>query len=131
MWLGTPTFQCCSYTAVVTLRASFSTICTLLPFLHLKIKFPSTINSNCCTSILLYLLFYLEQSIFLTFNLINFVEMEKEETGSSDTETVVNFALSERDLSDSESIGSASTFIRRATARSSLRSEYSTLDLSE
>ena len=47
----------------------------------------------------------------------------------SDTETVVNFDLSEQD-SDTESIGSASTFIRRATARSSLRSEYSTLDLS-
>ena len=44
----------------------------------------------------------------------------------SDTETVVNF---EQD-SDSDSIGSASTFIRRATNRSSLRSEYSTLDLS-
>ena len=47
----------------------------------------------------------------------------------SDTETVVNFDLSEQD-SDGDSIGSASTFIRRATARSSLRSEYSTLDLS-
>jgi len=54
--------------------------------------------------------------------------MKMHET-ESDTETVVNFDLSEQD-SDTESIGSASTFIRRATARSSLRSEYSTLDLS-
>ncbi|CAG5091523.1 Oidioi.mRNA.OKI2018_I69.PAR.g13099.t1.cds [Oikopleura dioica] len=49
----------------------------------------------------------------------------------SDAETVVNFDLTEDQLSDTESIGSASTFIRRATARSSLRSEYSTLDLSK